>query len=135
MFERTNDSLDGNACSLVGGEISALGHCREFQQRKAEGEDEAISPSDEPEPWAEPFLRARELDRRDYLKGLHSIDVSPNINHWNAHYDADADEIGVQMKLSEKPLDEQVQHCSTKPATAGTIGSSPASTSASRKPA
>jgi hypothetical protein len=113
MFARTNDSLDGNACELVAGEISGLAHCREFQSKEPGAKDEAVPPSDEPPPleWNKyaPFMRAHDLDRRGYLEGLTNIKLSPNVDDWNAHYDADKDEIGVQQKLTEKPGDEQVR--------------------------
>jgi hypothetical protein len=111
MFVRTNDSLDGNACQLVAGEIGALAHCREFQPKPAGGAEDENETSDleVPDGFMQAVQRARDLDRRGYLKGLNTITLSPNVDHWNAHYDADKDEVGVQHKLTEKPGDEQVR--------------------------
>jgi hypothetical protein len=110
MFVRTNDSLDGNACELVAGEISALGHCRQFTQKRpsTQGGEKGGAEDADLQDWTQALEQARKLDRRHYLDGLKEIVLLPDTDHWNAHYDADKDEIGVQQKLREKPIDEQV---------------------------
>jgi len=55
------------------------------------------------------YEQALARDRLGYLNGVSSIVEVPDRTNWNAHYDADKDEIVLEGKFARKQFDDKVQ--------------------------